>query len=149
MVFIWHFLAVGCSWRLVLGRGLEAVGELVERIGEVRDRFGDQTGDCSGLTMTSWAAAGVAIPRTAAVQSTTGVPVPGLSALQPGDLLFLAGSLGTASAPGHNGMYIGAVDGIGYLVHAPQSGRSVEVRPLSRWDGLIVAIRRPIVRPNL
>ena len=133
------------------GQGATAVRQALAQVGKpyVWGGVGPDGFDCSGLTMTSWAAAGVAIPRTAAVQSTTGVPVPGLSALQPGDLLFLAGSLGTASAPGHNGMYIGTVNGVGYLVHAPQSGRSVEVRPLSRWDGLIVAIRRPIVRPNL
>lgn len=133
------------------GQGATAVAQALAQLSKpyLWGGVGPTGFDCSGLTMTSWAAAGVAIPRTAAVQSTTGVPVAGLSALQPGDLLFIAGSNGTADAPGHNGMYIGEVDGVGYLVHAPRSGRSVEVQPLSRWDGLIVAIRRPVARSDL
>ncbi len=129
------------------GQGARAVQQALAQLGKpyVWGGVGPTGFDCSGLTMTSWAAAGVAIPRTAAAQSTTGIPVPGLASLQPGDLLFIAGSNGTAAKPGHNGMYIGEVDGVPYLVHAPQTGRSVEVRPLSRWDGLIVAIRRPVV----
>lgn len=130
------------------GQGAVAVQQALAQLGKpyVWGGVGPTGFDCSGLTMTSWAAAGVAIPRTAAAQSTTGVPVAGVAALQPGDLLFIAGSNGSDARPGHNGMYIGDVDGVPYLVHAPQTGRSVEVRPLSRWEGLIVAIRRPVVR---
>jgi cell wall-associated NlpC family hydrolase len=96
--------------------------------------------------MTSWAAAGVAIPRTAHEQAHFGIPITGLATLQPGDLLFIAGSHGTASQPGHVGMFIGTVNGIPFLVQARQTGTNVEVDPVSRWDGLIVAIRRPITR---
>lgn len=129
------------------GQGAAAVQQALLQLGKpyIWGGVGPTGFDCSGLTMTSWAAAGVAIPRTAALQSTTGVPVPGVAAMQPGDLIFIAGSNGSAATPGHNGMYIGTVDGVGYLVHAPQSGRSVEVRPVSRWEGLIVAIRRPVI----
>ena len=129
------------------GQGATAVQQAITQLGKpyLWGGVGPTGFDCSGLTMTSWAAAGVAIPRTAAAQSTTGIPVPDVASLQPGDLLFIAGSNGTDAKPGHNGMYIGEVDGVPYLVHAPQTGRSVEVRPLSRWDGLIVAIRRPVV----
>lgn len=102
--------------------------------------------DCSGLTMTSWAAAGVALPRTAAAQSSTGVPVISTAAMQPGDLVFIAGSDGTAAEPGHLGMYIGSTNGVQYLVHAPQTGSTVDIVPVSRWAGLIVAIRRPVVQ---
>lgn len=129
------------------GQGATAVQQALAQLGKpyLWGGVGPVGFDCSGLTMTSWAAAGVAIPRTAAVQATTGIPVAGVAAMQPGDLIFIAGSNGSDAKPGHNGMYIGEVDGVPYLVHAPQSGRSVEVRPLSRWDGLIVAIRRPVV----
>ena len=129
------------------GQGAAAVRQALAQVGKpyIWGGVGPAGFDCSGLTMTSWAAAGVAIPRTAAAQSTTGVPVAGVAAMQPGDLIFIAGSNGSQARPGHNGMYIGEVDGVRYLVHAPQSGRSVEVRPVSRWDGLIVAIRRPVV----
>jgi hypothetical protein len=41
-------------------------------------------------------------------------------------------------------MYIGTVSGVPYLVQAPHTGRTVEVDPVSSWNGLIVAIRRPI-----
>ena len=43
--------------------------------------------DCSGLTMLAWAAAGVSLPHSAAMQYS-GFPHVSLSALQPGDLLF-------------------------------------------------------------
>lgn len=129
------------------GQGATTVGQALAQLGKpyVWGGVGPAGFDCSGLTMTSWAAAGVAIPRTAAAQSTSGVPVAGVAAMQPGDLLFIAGSNGSTDRPGHNGMYIGTVDGVAYLVHAPQTGESVEVQPVSRWDGLIVAIRRPVV----
>ena len=93
--------------------------------------------------MTSWAVAGVALPRTAHEQAGSGVAVTGPAALQPGDLLFIAGSHGTAASPGHMGMYIGTVGGVPYLIQARQTGTNVQVDPVSRWDGLIVGIRRP------
>jgi cell wall-associated NlpC family hydrolase len=92
----------------------------------------------------AWAAAGVAIPRTSQAQSQSGIPVSGLADLQPGDLLFIAGSDGSPASPGHVGMYIGAAAGVAYLVHAPQTGQDVQVDPLSSWKNVIVAIRRPL-----
>jgi peptidoglycan DL-endopeptidase CwlO len=129
------------------GQGALAVRTALAQLGKpyVWGGVGPRGFDCSGLTMTSWAAAGVAIPRTAAAQSAGGVPVAGLGALQPGDLLFIAGTHGSASSPGHVGMYIGTVDGVPYLVQAPRTGLTVEVDRVSRWDGLIVGIRRPVV----
>lgn len=129
-------------------QGAVAVRQALAQLGKpyVWGGVGPGGYDCSGLSMTAWAAAGVAIPRTAAVQATTGVPVTSVAAMQPGDLIFIAGSRGTASTPGHLGMYIGTTNGVQYLVHAPQTGSTVHIRPVSRWDGLIVAIRRPVVR---
>ena len=128
-------------------QGAVAVRQALAQLGKpyVWGGVGPGGFDCSGLSMTAWAAAGVAIPRTAAVQAGTGVAVTSTAAMQPGDLIFIAGSHGTPASPGHLGMYIGISGGVQYLVHAPQSGTTVHVRPVSRWDGLIVAIRRPVV----
>jgi len=128
------------------GQGAAAVRFAVAQVGKpyVWGGLGPNGYDCSGLTLKAWAAAGVAIPRTSQTQAQTGTPVSGLTDLQPGDLLFIAGSDGSAASPGHVGMYIGAVAGVPYLVDAPQSGRDIGVKPLSAWKNVIVGIRRPL-----
>lgn len=95
--------------------------------------------DCSGLTLTAWRAAGVSLPRTTAAQAGFGAPVTSTAALQPGDLIFIAGSDGTAAAPGHVGLYVGG----GRLVHAPQQSEPVQIVPVARWQSQIVTMRRP------
>jgi hypothetical protein len=64
---------------------------------------GPNSFDCSGLVQASWAAAKVGISRSTATQVNDGTPVPGLNQIQPGDLLFIPGSDGTATHPGHVG----------------------------------------------
>jgi cell wall-associated NlpC family hydrolase len=77
--------------------------------------------DCSGLTMSAWASAGVSIPRTSYGQAT--LPAVSLSALQPGDILEFAGD-------SHVGIYVGG----GMLIDAPQPGMNVEkVSMSSPW----------------
>ena len=76
-----------------------------------------------------------------------GAPVTSTAAMQPGDLIFIAGSDGTPSNPGHVGLYLGLVHMVPFLVHAPQTGKTVEIKPISTWRGLIVAIRRPTGHP--
>ena len=73
--------------------------------------------DCSGLVQHVFADLGVALPRTAAEQSSTGTPVEGLWQAQPGDLLFYG-------APAeHVGIYIGN----GLMIDAPKTGQEVSV----------------------
>jgi cell wall-associated NlpC family hydrolase len=74
--------------------------------------------DCSGLTMSAWASAGVSVPRTSYGQAT--LPAVSLSNLQPGDILEFAGD-------SHVGIYVGG----GMLIDAPQPGMNVEKVSLS------------------
>ena len=104
---------------------------------------GPDAWDCSGLTMAAWAAAGVTVPRTTFAQVLTGSPVTSTAGLQPGDLIFTAGLDGTPSSPGHVGLFLGDVAGVPSLIHAPRTGKSVEIQAVSAWRGQIVALRRP------
>ena len=74
--------------------------------------------DCSGLTMSAWAYAGVSIPRTSYGQA--GLPAVSRANLQPGDILEFAGD-------SHVGIYVGG----GMLVDAPTFGVPVEKVSLS------------------
>jgi peptidoglycan DL-endopeptidase CwlO len=76
--------------------------------------------DCSGLTMMSWAAAGVSIPRTSYEQEDlTQVSV---NDLEPGDILvFLSG--------GHVALYVGN----NMLIQAPQTGEDVQLVAFTGW----------------
>jgi cell wall-associated NlpC family hydrolase len=91
--------------------------------------------DCSGLVYAAYAAAGIAIARTTYQWRQDGLPIP-LSQIQPGDLLFSAGSDGTPANPGHVVMYLGD----GQIIQAPQTGEDVQIDPLS-LAGVVVATR--------
>jgi peptidoglycan DL-endopeptidase CwlO len=86
--------------------------------------------DCSGLTMASWAYAGVSIPRVSYDQMSSLPAVPlhnsagnfTTAYLEPGDILGFAGN-------SHVGMYVGG----GMLVDAPVPGQNVEKVALSGW----------------
>jgi hypothetical protein len=78
--------------------------------------------DCSGLMMMAYRSVGVSIPRTAEAQWMWGPRVaPGHE--QPGDLVFFAGSDGTATSPGHVAMVIGH----GMMVEAYATGFPVRI----------------------
>ena len=62
--------------------------------------------DCSGLVMMAYRAAGIFIPRTSETQ-WAGLPHVPASQVEPGDLVFFAGSDGTPTSPGHVGLVIG------------------------------------------
>jgi cell wall-associated NlpC family hydrolase len=91
---------------------------------------GPDSYDCSGLTMASWAAAGVSIPRTSFAQ-WDGLPHVPESQMQPGDILVFNGE-------GHVGIFVGN----GMLIDAPHTGAVVEKIALSGWyqstlDGVV------------
>ena len=86
--------------------------------------------DCSGLVMWVYARLGLSLPHNAAALYGVGRPIR-RRALRPGDLLFFSGL-------GHVGLYIGR----GRMIHAPQSGRTVEVQALSARRGSFVGARR-------
>ncbi|MER6395945.1 NlpC/P60 family protein [Kitasatospora sp. NPDC001603] len=75
--------------------------------------------DCSGLTGAAWRAADVKLPRISQDQWKTGLRV-ARGDLQPGDLVFFYPDLH------HVGLYIGE----GKMIHAPRTGKNVEVLPI-------------------
>lgn len=82
--------------------------------------------DCSGLTSTSWAAAGVTIPRTSRAQSNATRSI-SRSNLQPGDLVFFG------SPVRHVEMYVGN----GRLVGASASQGRVATSQLDRRSNIV------------
>ena len=82
---------------------------------------GPTTFDCSGLVRFIHDQLGILAPRTAAEQYSAATPVP-LSDLEPGDLLFFR----IKGRISHVAIYTGE----GRFVHAPQTGRPVELRML-------------------
>jgi peptidoglycan DL-endopeptidase CwlO len=86
--------------------------------------------DCSGLTLSAWAAAGVSLGRTTYDQVNDGYAVaPNLADLQPGDLIFYNNNE-------HMAIYVGN----GLVVHAPSTGYRIQYAP---WNMLpIDAVRR-------
>lgn len=84
---------------------------------------GPDSYDCSGLTMWSWAHAGVSLPHNSSAQYA-GTPRVAQSDWAPGDLLFFGSPIH------HVGMYIGG----GRMVEAPYSGTQVRVVSAYRSD---------------
>jgi cell wall-associated NlpC family hydrolase/outer membrane murein-binding lipoprotein Lpp len=80
---------------------------------------GPSSYDCSGLTMASWAAAGVSLPHSSSAQYGSG-PHVSRGDLQPGDLVFFGSPIH------HVGIYIGG----GKMIHAPHTGTVVQISPL-------------------
>lgn len=69
--------------------------------------------DCSGLTQTAYAHAGIKLPRLAHHQYYASGTHPRRSELRPGDLVFY----GTRTNIHHVGLYVGS----GRMIHAPNS----------------------------
>lgn len=90
--------------------------------------------DCSGLVYWTYSRLGLELAHSSSALYGLGRPVP-RSGLKRGDLLFFAGL-------GHVGLYVGRER----MVHAPQSGRRVEVVELGRsyYSRRLVGARRII-----
>lgn len=82
--------------------------------------------DCSGLTFVAARELGVTLPRDAADQSRVGRPV-ARRMLRPGDLVFFGP--GGRRTIHHVGIYVGH----GRVLHAPHTGSSVRITPLSAF----------------
>ena len=91
--------------------------------------------DCSGLVFAAYAAAGIHVARTTYQWQQDGPQIP-LSQIQPGDLLFSAGSDGTSANPGHVVMYLGSDQ----VIQAPHTGVDVQIDPLD-LAAIVVATR--------
>ncbi len=103
------------------GSAAAAVQFAMAQVGDsyVYGAAGPDAFDCSGLTMSAWAQAGVGLPHSSSAQMGSGTPV-STSALQPGDLVFYY------SPVSHVGMYIGG----GMIVHAANPSTGVNTAPL-------------------
>jgi cell wall-associated NlpC family hydrolase len=85
--------------------------------------------DCSGLVMQAYRAADIDIPRTSELQWTWGPKIPA-SEVEPGDLVFFAGSDGTVQSPGHVGLVIGG----GKMIEAFATGFPIRIAPYTGRD---------------
>jgi peptidoglycan DL-endopeptidase CwlO len=92
---------------------------------------GPDSFDCSGLTMWSWAKAGVSLPHLAQAQYAMTRPI-AIANLLPGDLVFY----GTPSNVHHVGIYVGG----GTMIDAPETGEFVHYTTIY-FDGLLAGGR--------
>jgi cell wall-associated NlpC family hydrolase len=88
--------------------------------------------DCSGLTLTAWGAAGVALQHHTNAQWQDSKLV-SRADLRPGDLVFFFKDLH------HNGVYVGG----GWMVHAPQTGDVVRMARIDSPYLPVAGFRRP------
>lgn len=86
---------------------------------------GPDSWDCSGLTMMAWKAGGVDLVHYSAAQYQQTKHL-GVGDLRPGDLVFWGTSPNTIH---HVAMYIGN----GQIIHAPRTGRPVEIDDMYYW----------------
>ena len=117
-------------------RAATAVREAVAQVGDPyrRGAAGPGSFDCSGLVQYAWRRAGVRIPRTTHQQVAQLRARISWRGLKPGDVVYFYGV-------GHAGLYIGH----GRMVHAPGTGRRVQVVTItpSWWAGRFNGARRP------
>lgn len=92
--------------------------------------------DCSGLTGFAYAAAGIALPRTAAQQWFSG-PHPAVAQMQPGDLIFWATNRADPASIHHVAIYLGG----GMMISTNHTGDVARVQPV--WLDEFVGATRP------
>ena len=118
-------------------RAERAVSFAVEVVG-IPYRWGGEspsTGfDCSGLVRWAYGRVGIELPHSSYALYGEGRRVQD-AGMQPGDILFFEGL-------GHVGLYVGR----GRMVHAPQSGRNVEVVRLAstNYGARLIGARRVV-----
>jgi len=123
------------SARPVPSLGERAAGIAVRAVG-IPYRYGGESPasgfDCSGLVRWAYGRLGVDLPHSSYALAVTGRRVAS-ERLRPGDVLLFDGL-------GHVGLYLGR----GRMVHAPQSGRTVEVVALrsTAYGGRLLGARR-------
>jgi peptidoglycan DL-endopeptidase CwlO len=90
--------------------------------------------DCSGLVRWAYLRVGVELPHNSYALYGQGRRVPDAK-MEPGDILFFEGL-------GHVGLYLGR----GRMVHAPETGRNVEVVRLagSNYGSRLIGARRVV-----
>ena len=114
--------ALDAVWSATADQRMVAVFAALSQVGVPYRRNSSNPGvsfDCSGLTTYAWGVAGVSLPRSSGSQISS-VPNKPLAAVEPGDLV---------QYPGHVMMSLGLGTAI---VHAPQSGKTVEVKAWSK-----------------
>lgn len=123
--------AVAARSAPVSGRAKAAVAAAYSRLSRpyVYGAAGPNRFDCSGLTMWSWARAGVSLPHSSRAQYRSGRRV-SRAALKPGDLLFFYSPIS------HVSMYIGG----GRMISAPRTGDVVKIAT-PQWGRFVGAVR--------
>ena len=111
------------------GGASTAVAFAYAQLGEpyVWGAAGPDSWDCSGLTMGSWAAAGVYLPHYSVAQYQAIQHIT-FSQLRPGDLVYW-GSSSDSNSIYHTAIYIGN----GKIIQAPHTGAYVEISGIYDW----------------
>lgn len=134
--------------RVAIGWALKVRGGWYHFGGDCTAPLGNEPAhqcDCSSLVQQAYHAAGVSLPRTSQAQAGSGTAVSADAPL-PGDLVFSPGTDGTASSPGHVGLYLGG----GQLLEAPHTGAQTRVVTYASWRTStspimrVVAVRRVV-----
>jgi peptidoglycan DL-endopeptidase CwlO len=116
------------------GKASTVVNAALSRVGlpYVFGAAGPSSFDCSGLMLWAYTKVGINLPHFTGAQYDMGTRV-SRAQLRPGDIVFFYPDIG------HNGMYLGG----GKMVHAPRSGKNVEVVNMADyyWSNFTGAVR--------
>ena len=126
--------ALGSRIQSVLQRALTLLGTPYRWGGTGTDGF-----DCSGLVGYVFRSTlGIELPRVSVDMARSGQQVADRALLAPGDLVFFARRAG--GKVDHVGIYLGE----GQFVHAPRTGKAVEVSSLDNgyWSNRYIQARR-------
>ncbi len=129
-----NFKPVACPVDYLPGPGGTAAKKACSLIGKpyIWAAAGPDGYDCSGVTLTAWAAAGVSLRHYTSWQWSDTKPV-SRADLRAGDLVFFFKDLH------HMGIYVGG----GWMVHAPQTGDHVRMAKIDSPYLPIAGYRRP------